>query len=121
VAVDVDRFRELLREERQRVVDAIEYLHKENPGSIETRPKTTTDTRGDRDRDARPRDRPHPGGELGERSPVIDGALARIDQGTYGTCVNCGKPISRAARRDPVGDTHRLQGWRSAVERAGAP
>ena len=35
MAVDVERFRTLLEEERRRVVDAIEYLHKENPGSIE--------------------------------------------------------------------------------------
>ena len=45
MAVDVDQFRELLQEERQRVVDAIEYLHKENPGSIEdeTEDETTDD------------------------------------------------------------------------------
>ena len=35
MAVDVDQFRTLLEEERQRVVDAIEYLQKENPGTIE--------------------------------------------------------------------------------------
>jgi hypothetical protein len=35
MAVDVQRFKELLVEERRGVVDAIEYLPKENPGSIE--------------------------------------------------------------------------------------
>ena len=35
MTVDVEQFRTLLDEERRRVLDAIEYLHKENPGSIE--------------------------------------------------------------------------------------
>jgi DnaK suppressor protein len=96
VAVDVDRFRDLLQEERQRVVDAIEYLHKENPGSIED--ETEDETTGhiaetatatlDREIDY----------TLEENSEnvlsSIDDALARIELGTYGTCVNCGKPIS---------------------------
>ena len=45
MAVDVERFKELLEEERRRVLDAIEYLHKENPGSIEdeTEDETTDD------------------------------------------------------------------------------
>ena len=33
-AVDVERFRTLLLEERQRVVDAIDNIHTENPGSL---------------------------------------------------------------------------------------
>ena len=33
--VDTDRFRDLLLDERRRVAAAIEYLHEENPGSIE--------------------------------------------------------------------------------------
>ena len=34
----------------------------------------------------------------------IDAALARIDDGTYGTCESCGKPIGEARlQRDPVG------------------
>ena len=43
MAVDVEHFKQLLEEERRRVVDAIEYLHKENPGSIEdeTQDETT--------------------------------------------------------------------------------
>ena len=45
MTVDTERFRALLEEERKRVVDAIEYLHKENPGSIEyeTEDETTDD------------------------------------------------------------------------------
>ena len=33
-ALDTDRFRDLLLDHRKQVTDAIEYLHKENPGSI---------------------------------------------------------------------------------------
>jgi RNA polymerase-binding protein DksA len=96
MAVDVERFKELLVEERRRVLDAIEYLHKENPGSIEeetedetqnTFAETATATL-DREIDY----------TLEENSEHvlrdIDGALARIEEGTYGTCVSCGKPIA---------------------------
>jgi RNA polymerase-binding protein DksA len=26
---------------------------------------------------------------------VVDGALARLDDGSYGTCIRCGRPIAR--------------------------
>ena len=97
MTVDVEQFRTLLDVERRRVVDAIEYLHKENPGSIEDEtedettdnhiPETATATL-DREIDY----------TLEENSEhvlsEIEGALIRIEEGTYGTCVNCGKPIA---------------------------
>jgi DnaK suppressor protein len=95
MAVDVERFRTLLDEERRRVVDAIEYLHKENPGSIEDKTQdepsdhladTATETL-DREIDS----------TLEENSEnvlaAIDAALERIEAGAYGKCVNCGKEI----------------------------
>jgi DnaK suppressor protein len=97
VAVDVDRFRELLQEERQRVVDAIEYLHKENPGSIEdeTEDETTDDHIAETATATLDREIDYTLEENSENVlSYIDGALARIEQGTYGTCVNCRKPIS---------------------------
>jgi RNA polymerase-binding transcription factor len=96
VAVDVDRFRELLREERQRVVDAIEYLHKENPGSIEDETEDeTSDTLAETATATLDREIDYTLEENSENVlSAIDGALARIEQGAYGTCVNCGKPIS---------------------------
>ena len=97
MAVDVDRFRELLQEERQRVVDAIEYLHKENPGSIEdeTEDETTDDHLAETATATLDREIDYTLEENSENVlSSIDGALARIEQGTYGTCVNCGKPIS---------------------------
>jgi DnaK suppressor protein len=97
VAVDVDRFRELLQEERQRVIDAIEYLHKENPGSIEdeTEDETTDDHIAETATATLDRQIDYTLEENSENVlSYIDGALARIEQGTYGTCVNCRKPIS---------------------------
>src|SRR5256714_980478 len=35
--IDTEHFRRRLEDERQRVADAIEYLHKENPGSVAAR------------------------------------------------------------------------------------
>jgi DnaK suppressor protein len=96
MTVDVERFRTLLEEERRRVVDAIEYLHKENPGSIEdeTQDQTvdqhlaeTATATVDREIDY----------TLEENSEhvlaYIDAALKRIESGTYGRCVNCDKDI----------------------------
>ena len=43
--VDMERFRGLLLEERERVASAIEFLHEENPGSLED--ETGEETQGD--------------------------------------------------------------------------
>lgn len=97
VAIDTERFRKRLLEERSRAQGALDYLHEENPGSIEDEVQ-----QGPSDN--------HPGDlatitldreidyTLEENSEnvlsSIDGALERIGAGTYGTCLNCGKPIS---------------------------
>jgi RNA polymerase-binding protein DksA len=96
VAVDVDRFRDLLQEERQRVVDAIEYLHKENPGSLEDETEDeTTDNLAETATATLDREIDYTLEENSENVlSAIDGALARIEQGTYGMCINCGKAIS---------------------------
>ena len=97
--IDTDRFRTMLVEERQRVVDAITYLHEETPGSLEeeteeivgsvdNHPAETASATLDREIDY----------TLEENSEhvlaEIDAALERIDAGTYGTCRTCGQPIS---------------------------
>ncbi len=91
--MNVDRFRELLLEERQRVADAIEYLHDENSTSQdeevpETGDADTATVTFDREMEA----------TLEENSShvlaEIDAALVRIDDGTYGTCRSCGNAIS---------------------------
>jgi DnaK suppressor protein len=90
--VNVERFRELLLEERKRVSDSIEYLHHENSGSMEDEaPETgladTATVTVDREMDFSLEEKSHQ--ILGE----IDAALERIEGGTFGLCARCGKPI----------------------------
>lgn len=97
MAVDVERYRELLQQERQRVVDAIEYLHKEHPGSIEdeTEDETTDNHMAETATATLDREIDYTLEENSEHVLwSIDGALARIEQGTYGTCVSCANRIS---------------------------
>jgi RNA polymerase-binding protein DksA len=97
--IDTDRFRTILLEERQRVVDAISYLHDETPGSLEEETEEmigsvdnhlaeTASATLDREIDY----------TLEENSEhvlaEIDSALERIAAGAYGTCRTCGRPIS---------------------------
>ncbi len=97
-ATDVDRFREALVEERQRVTAAIENLHDEHPGSMAEDSgedavfdnhlaDTATETY-DRELDY----------TLEENSEHvladIDAALRRIEDGTYGICTSCGRRIA---------------------------
>jgi DnaK suppressor protein len=96
MAVEVDRFRPLLEEERRRVLDAIDYLHKENPGSIEDKAPDETSDNHLADTATETLDR-EIDDTLEENSEnvlaAIDAALQRIEEGTYGKCVNCGKEI----------------------------
>ena len=97
MAVDVERFKKLLEEERRRVVDAIEYLHKENPGSIEeeTEDETTDNHIAETATATLDREIDYTLEENSEHVLAeIEGALKRIEEGTYGVCVNCGKPIA---------------------------
>jgi DnaK suppressor protein len=90
--VNSERYRELLLEERRRVTDAIAYLQTENPGSMdeeipETGMADTATVTLDREVDY----------SLEENAAhvlrEIDDALKRLDDGTFGTCRRCGKPI----------------------------
>jgi RNA polymerase-binding protein DksA len=96
-AIDTERFRQLLLTERERVRTAIEHLHAEGRGSLED------------ETDVMPSDN-----HMAEMATVtldreiddtleesaeqvlaaIDAALARIENGTYGSCARCGKPIA---------------------------
>ena len=95
--VDAERFRAMLLEERQRVSDAIKYLHEETPGSlddefeepaVDNHPADSATATLDREIDY----------TLEENSEhvltEIDRALGRIEAGSYGTCETCGKPIA---------------------------
>ncbi len=98
--LSTDRFRQALLEERERVAHAIKFLHDENPGSLED--ETGEIVSGSADN--------HPGdmatatfdreldytleGNSEAVLAAIDAALARIEQGTYGKCQRCGRPIA---------------------------
>lgn len=97
MTIDVETFRERLLEERQRVVDAIDYLHQENPGSMEDEGAEmpldnhlaeTASITLDREIDYTLQE--NSGHVLAE----IEAALVRIDEGAFGTCVRCGNPIA---------------------------
>jgi DnaK suppressor protein len=80
-------------DERQRVSEALAYLHSENSGSQddeapETGDADTATVTLDRELDF----------SLEENSTrvldEIDGALRRLDDGTFGTCERCGNSIA---------------------------
>jgi RNA polymerase-binding protein DksA len=96
--IDTEHFRRTLLDERQRVVEAIEYLHAENPGSIEDETEEvvgsvdnhlaeTATVTLDREIDYTLEDNAQ------QVLRAIDAALKRIDDGTFGVCERCGRPI----------------------------
>ena len=95
-AIDTDRFHKRLLEERERVQEALDYLHDENPGSIqdETQDSTADNHPGDMATVTFDRELDYTLEENeGRLLEAIDASLKRIDDGTYGMCVNCGQPI----------------------------
>ena len=96
-AIDTNRFREALLEERARVVAAIQNLHDDHQGSMSDETgedavfdnhlaDTATETY-DRELDYTLEENSEH--VLGE----IDAALKRIEDGTYGICTNRGEQI----------------------------
>lgn len=95
---DSERFRKALLDERKRVEHALASLRDQHPGSLDEEveeiaatsdnhlAETATATLG--------REIDYTLGENSEQVLAdIDSALRRIDDGTYGTCVNCGREI----------------------------
>jgi len=98
-AVDTRHFRSILTEERQRVVDAITYLHEETPGSLEDETEeifgTNDNHLGDAASGTLDREIDYSLEENSEQVLAqIDEALKRIDDGTFGVCSNCGQQIA---------------------------
>jgi RNA polymerase-binding protein DksA len=96
-ALDTDRFRTMLEDERGRVVAAIENLHNEHPGSIsdETGEDAVYDNHlADTATETYDRELDYSLEENSEHVLTeIDAALKRIADGTYGQCTNCGTQI----------------------------
>ena len=98
-AIDTDRFRERLLEERKRVEAAIQYLREEHPGSLEEEIEESVGTSDNHLGDAATAtlDREIDYTLEGNSEQVlaeIDDALQRIEDGTFGTCRTCGQPIA---------------------------
>jgi RNA polymerase-binding protein DksA len=96
-SIDSQRFRRALLDERERVAAALGYIHEENPGSLEdeTGEESVFDNHlGDTATATFDRELGYTLEENEEHLLAeIDAALRRIDDGTYGTCRVCGRPI----------------------------
>ncbi len=79
------------------MLDAIDYLHKENPGSIEDETADLTQDNHLAETATATLDR-EIDYTLEENSEhvlsAIDAALSRIEGGSFGVCTSCGKPIA---------------------------
>jgi RNA polymerase-binding protein DksA len=99
-AVDSEHFHQLLLDKRRAVVETLEYLHKENQGSLENGTGELVSGSADQhmaDTATETVDRviDYTLEEHDERLlAAIDAALERIDAGTYGICTNCGSQIA---------------------------
>ena len=97
VAVDTERFRKRLLDERSRAQGALDYLHEENSGSMddEVQQGTSDNHPGDVATITLDREIDYTLEENEERViAAIDAALARIDDGTFGNCLGCGRQIA---------------------------
>jgi RNA polymerase-binding protein DksA len=98
-AIDTAVYRKRLDEEKARLLHAVGFLERENPGSIseelgELAEGGTDNHLGDTATAMYDRELDE-GLEEGARETLveIDAALQRIEDGTYGICEGCGKPI----------------------------
>ncbi len=95
--IDTEHFRKRLLEDRARVQEALDYLHEDNPGSMEdeTQEIQSDNHPGDVATITHDREIDYTLEENEERVlAAIDGALKRIDEGTFGICRTCGQPIA---------------------------
>jgi RNA polymerase-binding protein DksA len=97
-AIDANRFRDALTQERQRIQAALDNLHEENPGSItdetgedavyDNHLADTATVTYDRELDYTLEE------SAGHMLSEIDFALGRIDDGSYGKCTSCARQIA---------------------------
>jgi RNA polymerase-binding transcription factor DksA len=100
--IDTAEYRQRLEDEKARLLHAVSFLERENPGSIsdelgelaeggvDNHLGDTASALFDRELDE--------GLEESARESLveIEAALQRIEDGTYGICEGCGKPIGAA-------------------------
>jgi DnaK suppressor protein len=96
--IDTSQYRARLLEERERLTSAVEFLDRENPGTISDElgdiVTAGDDNLGDTATATFDRELDQ-GLEEGAQQTLdaIKNALRKIDDGTFGTCEVCGKPI----------------------------
>jgi len=97
-AIETDRFRETLLEARKRVEAAIQNLHDEHPGTLaeDSGEETAYDNHlADTATETYDRELDYTLEENSEHVLAeIGAALKRIEEGSYGTCTNCDRPIA---------------------------
>jgi RNA polymerase-binding protein DksA len=99
-AIDTTEYRKRLEEEKARLMHALGFLEADNPGTMadelgELAEGGVDNHLGDMATEMFDRELEE-GLEEGQRETLteIDAALQRIEDGTYGICENCGKPIA---------------------------
>jgi DnaK suppressor protein len=98
-SIDTERFRDSLIEERRRVEHALATLRdKHHPGSLDDEVEEITPTNDSHLAETATatlgREIDYTLGDNAEQVIAeIDGALRRIESGTYGTCATCGNEI----------------------------
>ena len=103
--IDTTEFRQLLEQEQARLKKALNFLHDENPGTIEDElgevgSGGTDNHLGDTATATYDRELDEGLAEGAQQTlDEIDAALKRIDDGTYGICEVCGKPIGEERLR----------------------
>jgi RNA polymerase-binding protein DksA len=96
--IEISHHRARLLEEQERLVNAVDFLERENPGSISDElgdiVTSGDDNLGDTATATFDRELDQ-GLEEGAQQTLdaIKDALRKIEDGTYGTCEVCGKPI----------------------------
>ncbi len=97
--MNAERFRASLLDERTRIEGAIDYLHRETPGSLEDETEEmlggSDNHLGDAASGTLDREIDYTlEGHSEQVLAQIEAALGRIEAGTFGKCTNCGKPIA---------------------------
>jgi RNA polymerase-binding protein DksA len=95
--VNTEHFRDLLLERRSQVANALHHLHEQNSNSLEdeTEEETYDNHLADSATATLNREIDYTLEENSEHVlAAIEEALSRIEQGTFGTCVRCGRAIA---------------------------
>lgn len=89
--------RTLLEEERQAALDRLAALERDHVGIIESAGSANSDDEHDPEGATIAFEREHVAALLDqtrEHLSQVDAALSRLDEGRYGQCERCGKPIA---------------------------